>query len=465
MKNLLLLFVVLLLSAPGFSFVPGHKITVQIEGLSDGPVLLAYHFGERQFIQDTAKVIGPGIFVFEGPRRLNPGIFLIVSPQQEFFELIIDINQHFSVQTRTGAFQTETQFEGSPENEAFFAYMLYISGAGTQLNALNQELAAEGLTEDARRNIAARIEMLNREIAARQNNYMQQFPDCIFSTVLAAQRDPQMPQEPIKGPDGKVDQLAMYLMFKSQYWNNIDFTDPRILQTPVYHHRLHRYFSSVVMQVPDSLIVAADQLLERARINRELFRYTLWFVTSHFERSQIMGHDAVFVHLVDKYYLTGEADWVTPETILQLRQRIDGLRSLLIGKVAPDMNMFLPDRQRIALHDVQAQFTIVYFWDSECVHCVRFTPQLRDMVKQFSPEKVQVFAVNIESDMQLWLNAVELYQIGSWINVNDTGNITGYREAYNLFSVPTVYLLDSQKRIVAKMVTVEQIQEILNSKL
>ena len=465
MKNLLLFLVVLFLSASGFAIAPGHKITVQIEGLNEGPVLLAYHYGERQFIEDTATVIGPGVFVFEGPQRLNPGIFLIVSPQQEFFELIIDINQHFSIQTRTGAFQTETQFDGSPENEAFFAYMLYISGAGTYLSALNQELAAEGIAEGDRRNISARIEMLNREIEARQNNYMQQFPHCIFSTVLAAQRDPQMPDEPLKGPDGQVDQLAMYLMFKSQYWNNIDFTDPRILRTPVYHHRLHRYFSSVVMQVPDSLIVAADQLLARARNNRELFRYTLWFVTSHFERSQIMGHDAIFVHLVEKYYLTGEADWVAPATIAQLRQRVDGMRNLLIGKVAPDMNMFLPDKQRIALHDVQAQFTIVYFWDSECIHCVRVTPQLRDMVKQFSPEQVQVFAVNIESDIQLWLNAVELYQIGHWINVNDTGNITGYREAYSLFSVPTIFLLDNQKRIVAKMITVEQLQEILNSKL
>ena len=127
--------------------------------------------------------------------------------------------------------------------------------------------------------------------------------------------------------------------------------------------------------------------------------------------------------------------------------------------------MFLPNMQRMALHDVQAQFTIIYFWDSECIHCVRVTPQLRDMVKQFSPEQVQVFAVNIESDMQAWLNAVNSYQIGHWINVNDTGNITGYREAYNLIGVPTIFLLDAQKRIVAKMISVEQIQEIIKSKI
>ncbi|HSV87433.1 MAG TPA: TlpA disulfide reductase family protein [Bacteroidales bacterium] len=443
----------------------GYRIQVNISGLDQGNVLLAYHFGDRQFLQDTAHIEKPGVFVFEGQNRLDPGIYLIVAPGNEFFEIIVDQNQHFTITTIANQFLEKTRFYQSPENEAFFEYMRFIRGAGEKAAAINEELGREGTTMERSQALNEELKQLNASVILQQEAYIKRFPDGLFSKVLLAQREPQMPDPPLTKADGTPDQVAMYQLYKSRFWDNIDFVDERLLRTPVYYNRLNTFFTNVVVQIPDSIIVEADRLIEKTRVNDDMFRYTIWFITSHFERSQIMGHDAVFVHMIERYYMTGEATWVSQENLRQLTDRAMSLKPLLIGKVAPDINMFLPDQTNKRLHQVNARFTVLYFWDSECSHCKRVTPQLQQMAERFRDKGLLVFAVNTETDRSLWLNALETYGIQNWINVNDIHNLSGYRERYDVYSVPTLYLLDGDKRILAKRITVDQMAEIIQHEL
>lgn len=462
-----ILFFILLIVLNGMiaTGAVGHRIQVNISGVEQGQLLLAYHFGDRQFLQDTARMVKPGTYIFEGQERLEPGIYLIVVPGNEFFEIIVDQNQHFTITTTANQFLEKTQFDNSPENKAFFEYMRYIRVAGEKSTALNEELANQGITQERRLAATNELQQLNESVLQQQNAFMARFPQSLFSRVLLGQREPAMPDPPLLLPDGTPDQLGMYLLYKSRFWDNIDFSDDRLLRTPVFHNRLQTFFTNVVVQIPDSIIAEADRLIEKTRASENFFRYTLWFITSHFERSQIMGHDAVFVHLIEKYYMTGQATWVTQESLTRLTERAMRLKPLLIGKVAPDINMFMPDQSLKSLHQVNARFTVLYFWDSECAHCKRVTPQLREMAERFRDIGLQVFAVNTETDRNLWLQAVETYGIQHWVNVNDVHNLSGYRERYDIFSVPTLYLLDSDKRILAKRITVEQVAEIIQHQL
>jgi len=443
----------------------GYRIQVNISGLDQGQVLLAYHFGDRQFLRDTALVEKPAQFVFEGPDRLEAGIYLVVLPGNAFFEIIVDQNQHFTITTTANQFLETTRFGGSPENEAFFEYKRYLQVAGERARALNEELGNAGISPERKLMATGELEQINAGVVHQQETFIARFPESLFSKVLLGQREPRMPDPPLLNPDGTPDQLGMYLLYKSRFWENIDFSDDRLLRTPVFHNRLQTFFSNVVIQIPDSIIAEADRLIEKTRASEDLFRYTVWYITSHFERSQIMGHDAVFVHMIERYYLTGEATWVSQEDLLRLAQRARRLKPLLIGKVAPDIDMFLPDQSSKSLHQVNARFTVLYFWDSECVHCKHITPELHEMAERFRNIGLQVFAVNTEADRNQWLSAVETYGIQNWINVNDTHNLSAFRERYDIFSVPTIYLLDENKRILAKMITVEQVAEIVQHEL
>jgi thiol-disulfide isomerase/thioredoxin len=256
----------------------------------------------------------------------------------------------------------------------------------------------------------------------------------------------------------------LYQTYKKRFWNHIDFTDDRILRTPVYHAMLNRYINQFVMQIPDTIIAASDYLLEKTRANKEMFRYTLWYLTNNAERSQIMGMDAVFVHLVEKYYNTGEAFWISPEGLERISKRASTLAPILIGRTAPNINGFDVNGEQKALHDVEADYLVLYFWESNCAHCREETPVLKDIHEKYHQHGFEVFAMNVETEPENWKEAMERYN-ASWINVNDVFNRSGYRETYDVYAIPLIYLLDKDKKIIAKKISAGQLDDFMQFEL
>jgi hypothetical protein len=59
----------------------------------------------------------------------------------------------------------------------------------------------------------------------------------------------------------------------------------------------------VLLQQHDTLIKEADEIIAKAKPDSETYKYCIWYFTYETETSQIMGLDAVFVHLVKKYLM------------------------------------------------------------------------------------------------------------------------------------------------------------------
>ena len=441
----------------------GYRIDVKVDGVQDTISMLAYHFGNRQYIQDTVRVDNEGHFVFQGDERLDQGMYMVVLPGQKYFEIIIDKNQHFSVDTEMDNFISTMKFENSPDNEAFYNYMRFIGRQNEITGPARTELQDPGISEERKSELRALLTDADEQVKALQQEIIEEFPDGLFGKIILAQQEPDMPEAPLKD-DGTADNEFLYQVYKERFWENIDFSDDRLLRTPIFHAKLNQYFTRVLVQMPDSIIAEADRLVEKARAHPEVFKYVIFFVTNTFERSQIMGMDAVFVHMVENYYMSGEADWVEPEQLKRIAERAMALKPLLIGKTAPDITMFTRDRSPLSLHDVDAEFTIVYFWDSECGHCKRQTPKLKEFYERLNPKGVEVFAANTEADRDKWLNYVNENNL-SWINVHDPANLSGFRDKYDIWATPLIFLLDHDKRILAKRITIEQAEEIITRQM
>ena len=311
-----------------------------------------------------------------------------------------------------------------------------------------------------RNELVKQFEELDEKLYEMQDKHINEFPDGLFTAILKAQREVPVPEAELLS-DGTTDRASMYRRYINDYWNNIDFADDRLVRTPVFHQKLNHFFNSVVIQIPDSIITAADRIIEKSRAHDEMFKYTVWFVMNLSERSNIMGIDKLFVHMAENYYLSGETHWVGEEQIERIRERAKTLKPLLLGAVAPNVEVFTPDKQAKSLHSVDAKYTVLYFWDSECAHCKVMTPKLRDVYQRLKPVGLEVFALNVEADRERWLKYVEKNNL-NWINVHDPVNTSGFRDLYDIFSIPIVYVLDEDKRILAKKITAEQVEDLIN---
>lgn len=441
----------------------GHHITVNIKGQSNTEYLLAYHFGNRQYIKDTAQVNVAGQAIFSGPERLTPGLYLVVMEDDRNFEIIVDRNQVFTVSIDPDDFVGTAQFENSPDNEAFYGYIRFLGAKGRERQALETELNNAETTPERQAEIREALALMDDEVHQKQEQLISDDPDGLLSLIIRAQRDPEMPDPPTL-PDGTPDRQKMYQLYKNHFFDNIDFTDDRILQTPVYHSRLRIFFNNVLMQHPDSIIVEADRVLDMVRANKEMFKYTVWFITNNAESSPMMGMDAVFVHMVENYYMTGEVDWMEEERLQRIITRAMEMKPLLLGKVAPDIRVFDPQGNPVVLHEIEADYLIVYFWDSECGFCRQATPVLKEAYRNLQGEGVKVFSVNTETDQQKWLNVISGYEL-DWIHANDARNRSGFRDKYNIFAIPQFFILDKDKIILAKDIGVEHIENFIRHQM
>jgi hypothetical protein len=76
---------------------------------------------------------------------------------------------------------------------------------------------------------------------------------------------------------------------------------------------------------------------------------------------------------------------------------------------------------------------------------------------------VQVFAVLTQNNKEKWMKAIRDYKIQEWTNVWDPTYSSDFRRLYDVTSTPVIYILDKNKRIIAKRMDVESSVKFLNA--
>lgn len=119
-----------------------------------------------------------------------------------------------------------------------------------------------------------------------------------------------------KAPKGNPD-------YKNHFWDDFNFQDDRLIYTPLYDAKLKEYFNDLVPINSENLKNEGDFLLKRSMGTRDVFHYTLWWLTKF---SEDKVKDEVFVYFVDNYYRKGLATWLTDKELQKYYERADKIR-------------------------------------------------------------------------------------------------------------------------------------------
>jgi peroxiredoxin len=457
------LFFILFITESSFADKPKHLIKVTIRGLKDTVCYLGNYYGDKQYIRDTAKVDSKGYCEFKGDETLPGGIYLVVTPAKKFFEIIIDNEQNFSVETDTTDLIGKMKIKGSNDNQLFYDYLKYINEEQKEAEPLRDQLKKIKNNKDSTKLLQDKLSVIDKDVQKYKLDFITKHPETLLAKVFKASRDPEIPEAPLL-PNGKKDSNFAYRYYKQHYFDDIDFSDDRLLRTPVFCNKLKPYLTSVIIQHPDTIIKEADILIEKARANKEMFKYLVWYITNWSETSNIMGFDAIFVHMVEKYYVTNQAYWVNPTNLEKITERAKVLKGLLLG--AKISNVTMQDTSNVyqTLYNVQSKYTVLYFWDPTCGHCQKETPKLKSMYDSLNTLKrgIEVYAVCTDANLKKeWKKYIKEHKL-NWINVIDLQNTTGFHATYDIDRTPVVYLLDENKLILAKRLSVDQLIEFLD---
>lgn len=437
-----------------------YHIEGQIEGISpDTSAYLVEYRAQNQYIADTSDIKDDGSFEFKDDNPLGPGMYFVAVDEQPHIDLIIDHEQEFSFNTSVGNTHEAISFEGSEDNDLYYEYLDFIRDRRSTANELQEEFQ-QTTDEDEQERIREELQSIDEEVRSFQKEFAEENSHSFISDFIKLTLDPEVPDD----IDPQSEEAYHY--YKDNYFNHVNFGDERFVRTPVIHDKVETYFEQLVPNHPDSVIKAADNLIEEAKGTDEMFRYLVHYITQTYEQSDIMGMDAVFVHMAMNYYKTGDAFWVSETQRESIVERAETLEPLLIGKEAPDIAMRTLQSGNTALSDFEdASYTIVYFWDYDCGTCQRLTPDLYDTYLEYRDEGVEVFAVCTQGNMEKWQEYIEDNELYEWTNGIDPFQESNFRDKYDIYSTPQIYIVDDSREIVAKQIGIQQVPEVLDNLL
>ena len=443
----------------------GYEISVTLNGLPDSTVFLAYHLGDKQYLKDTLKLDPDGHGVFRGSESLPQGIYMVVLPGRRYFEILMSSNQFFSLSCNYSDYFKSLEFKGSEENTRFVDYQKKWVAMQDDAAKLNERMQKNKQDNDSLKILTE----LRKRKEEKMKSYLNSVVESNKGTLLAMLIKAIIPVEvppfviPLNTPNpDSVRWIKSYLYNKDHFFDNIDFSDERLLRTPIFQARLNVFFTNVVIQIADSINKEIDKIIARCSANHDVFQFVAVYLFNHFRESEIMGHDAVMVKLADDIYLSGKADWTTKEWRDNLRKEIDRIRPNLIGVKAHDLVMNTYTGVYRSLYDIKKDFTILYFWEPDCGHCQEATPKLKAYYDKAKNEGVEVFAVCTQSDRAKWEKYIQDNKL-DWINGWDPQRLTNFDFYYNVQATPGIYILNKDKIIIAKKLPVETIGSFIDN--
>ncbi|HAN78784.1 MAG TPA: hypothetical protein DCQ31_13990 [Bacteroidales bacterium] len=140
------------------------------------------------------------------------------------------------------------------------------------------------------------------------------------------------------------------------------------------------------------------------------------------------------------------------------------MKPSLIGNIAPDLKLPTADEKFVRISDTEADYTILYFWDVDCGHCAQEIPELNKFYKENKSKKFEIIAIYTQLDKQKWMDFIDKEQF-EWINCWDPDQVSNMKSLYYINSTPVIYLLDKDKRILLKRITLEVLKQYLKPRI
>ncbi|MCL5246138.1 AhpC/TSA family protein [Cellulophaga sp. 20_2_10] len=143
----------------------------------------------------------------------------------------------------------------------------------------------------------------------------------------------------------------------------------------------------------------------------------------------------------------------------------DNFENIGVGSTAPDFTLETVKGEQLTLSKVEGKYILVDFWASWCVPCRASFPHLKELRKQYKDKGFTIVGVGTADKQDKWEKAIKEDNT-PWNHVfdkNEEGkNMYGpVAEAYGVPHLPTTLLLDSDRKIVLRNPTKQELDDKL----
>lgn len=458
MKRITLIAVLFLMGMAQLSFAgKAYHIRLKLTDANDSMIYLLHYYGKGRptlFKMDSARIdkAGNAEFNSDDPKFVGGIYVMLLSKKSADFEFLLNKGDDMTITANISKLPEGIKFKNSPENERFEEYITFLKDYADKQKKFQKDLEKAKSSADT---AAVRKEATAyaKKLTAYRRDYVKKNPGTLLAAVFGAMEIPEVPEGTHYLEDGVTkDSTFAYRYYKGHYWDGFNFQDDRLIYTPIYDARLEEYMSKLVVPAIDSMEKECDMLLGKAKGTKDVFHYTLWWLTRYVENSKIMGMDEVFVYLVESYYMKGDAFWLTNEELEKYIKRAKDIAPNVIGNLSPEiLTPNVITKKEESMHALKAKYTLIVFYSPSCGHCQHEMPSLDSLYNAVLKDKgVKVFTVATEGEEKAIKDFITKNKLEDWTNTWNPDHTSDYHSKYDVYSTPTIYLVDEKKIIRGK---------------
>ncbi|MBU3745157.1 MAG: DUF5106 domain-containing protein, partial [Sediminibacterium sp.] len=344
----------------------GRNISIKLTPLKNITVYLGSYYGTQMALFDSAKLNANSEGVFAGPTKLTGGIYFVVTNlggYQIQFDLLMDDKQQFRIEADTSnSVKQKSRITGSEENKMYEEYKKFSADQEKMMQSLEKSFTEKKeKTKKDTTDIREAYAKTTKRMDAYRDSIIDKFSGTLIAALFSCNKRPNVPEIPVV--KGKADSTYPYRYVKSHYWDDVDFSDDRLLHTPFFEPKLDEYFKNMISIEADSIIKEINYMLLSARPGKEMFPYLMNKFTKQYMNPQYMGQDKVFVFLFENFYSKGDSTLLDPSNKKIVFERAYNLIANQIGLPAYAMDFPDSSGKITPLYSINAPFTLVAFWD------------------------------------------------------------------------------------------------------
>ncbi|MDO5522979.1 MAG: DUF5106 domain-containing protein [Bacteroidia bacterium] len=268
---------------------------------------------------------------------------------------------------------------------------------------------------------------------------------------------PEIPAE-ITNSDARASYLVMH------YWDRFDFADEKLTRRPEITEQAFVDYINILSYVPEEK--AHESLaytLKKAETNNVVYEYFATLFDKYFyDANSPFRNEEFYIPILRQLV---QSDYL-PETEKSRYQfRLDMALKNRVGQTAADFTYTPPSGESRTLHSIRSEYLILMFSNPGCNTCLSVmdaltkSQALNHALSMNSPTRTMLTILTLYPDAHLdeWL--AHLHQMpANWTHAYDKDMVITKERLYDIKAIPTLYLLDKDKKVILKDTSIEAIE-------
>lgn len=293
---------------------------------------------------------------------------------------------------------------------------------------------------------------------------------CIIVMISCNSKQPNSATPPVKKTFTMVEvpmaiaepeQRAIYLV--KHYWDKFDFADTSFISLPEVTEQALANYIDLFSYIPyETATGAIKDMMHKAEADSSMFAHFHQLYEKYlYDPNSPLRNEEYYIPVLESIV---ESEKVSEIEKIRPQHQLDLVRKNRTGHPAADFTYTLASGADHKLYSIPGEYTILFFYNPDCNTCkeVRENLVASDAVnKLLRSKQLKILALYPDTDIEAWKKYIPNIPDG-WINGYDKNQTIQEQETYDLKAIPTLYLLDKDKKVILKDVTFEQLDAYLS---